>query len=120
MSRLAEHLTARLDAMELDLAELRAELARPPEVENLDAGISVQVEALTLRLAALSTRTEERLDALSTRLRGRLRELEIRLDAAEDVARTLTARAALLDAAPPRRRVAELAPPGRGKGGRRG
>ena len=45
------------------------------------------------------------------RLAGLLVEAARRLDAAEDVARTLAARVSLLDAAPaPRRRVAEVNP----------
>ena len=99
MSRLAEHLTARLDAMELDLAELRATLEAPPaplQAPPTDGG----TEALARRVEALEG---------TVGLLVLLVEAARRLDAAEDVARA--ARVSLLDAAPPpRRRVAEVTP----------
>ena len=62
MSRLAEHLTARLDAMELDLAELRAEL------EALETTTDRRMEAMAAsvrsRLLAMADTTGRRLTAL--------------------------------------------------------
>ena len=97
MSTVADRLAARVEAVELEVGELRAALEAPPaplQAPPPAAGPSCQVEDLARRVEALEGTV------------GRLAGLLV-----EAVARTLAARVSLLDAAPaPRRRVAEVNP----------